>query len=233
MSNLNTLQIPINTAGLGKSGEQRRLRATAKGEVYIGEVKTQRSKLSRSWNMQIFLQLAPIDAEGKVRFPTVPLFLQVPDPTPPQVFEAFGADAVDESGTARGQDVSEYAEGGAYSFLRAAGFHDAALPLPKWNKELKRWEDSITDVTYATTEAKQARYAELMKPVHETMNTAFASDKEIGGTGEQAFKGVRVAFELNYGKDGTGFPNVRVVSGADQVPADRTILTEIGTESST
>jgi hypothetical protein len=231
MSTLSSLQIPINTAGLGKSGEQRRLKATNKGEVYIGEVKSQKSKLSKVFNMQIFLQLAPIDGEGKVRYPTVPLFLPVPTPTTPQVFEAFKVEAKNADGTARGRDVSEYAEGGAYQFLKAAGFQDVAVPLPKWNSELKRWEDSLTDATYATTEDKHERYKELMIPVHQTMIDAFTADSAIGGSGEQVFKGVRVAFELNYGKTGSGFPNVRVISGADNVPADRTILTDLSTES--
>lgn len=228
--------IKPNQKTVGKSGEQKRLRATSKGEVYVGVVKSEKPSLSKDkedkagGNMQIMLQIAPIDGEGKTRFNTVPLFVKIPQPTPVQVFAAFNESATTKDGEPRGEEVSDYAEKEAYEYLRATGREEIAQPLPKFNKDAKIWEDQITDATYANNEEKQDRYSELMGPVHEFMLDGFlklTDSLEEGADKAEVFKGDKVAFTLSYGKDGKGFPNVKIISGTDNVPAEFSTIEDI------
>lgn len=232
MGSLKDVKLKVNRDATGTTGAQKKLKATGKNECYIGAVKSESASLSKAndkssgGRMQIMLQIAPIDGEGKQRFPTVPLFLKVPQPTPPEVFEALKQNATDDDGNARGQDVGEWEEEVAYSYLKATGREDIAQPLPKWNKEAKRWEDQVTDATYSTKEDMKVRIQDLMEPVHQFFLDAFTglADKDDKA---EVFKGDKVAFTLGYGPDGKGFPNVRIIGGADSVPAEFTVIEDI------
>lgn len=232
MGSLKGVKLGVNKSVTGTSGAQKKLRATEKTEVYIGQVKsesatlTKASEKSTGGRMQLMLQLAPIDGEGKVRFPTVPLFIKVPQPTPPEVFEAFSQAAVDDDGNARGQDVDQWEEEAAYKFLKATGREEIAVPTPKWNKDAKQWEDQLTDATYKSKDDMKERLQELMEPVHQFYLDTFAalSDKDDKA---EIFKGNKVAFTLAYGADGKGFPNVKIISGADNIPAEYTVIENI------
>lgn len=235
MTSLSGIKLTPNKDVMGTSANQRRLRATKKtklgGEVYIGMVKTETARLSKAnekssgGRMQIMLQIAPVDGEGKPLFPTVPLFLAVPQPTPVEVFEALNESAIDDDGIARGQDVNEWDEKSFYDYLHATA-RPEAQPLPKWNKEAKRWEDQLTDATYATQEDSKPRVIELMEPIHQFALDTFCNLADKDNKGE-VFKGDTFAFTLAYGKDGKGFPNVRVISGADNVPAEYTVIDDV------
>lgn len=214
-------KVKANKDAMGSSQAQKRLRATGKNECYQGQVKSETARLSKGndngpgGRMQIMLQIAPLDGEGKAKFPTVPLFLAVPQPTPPEVFEAFSESPTTDDGEARGQDVNAWDEQTAYDYL-AATEREEARPLPKWNKTEKVWEDQLSDATYAKKEDEdyKARMRELFEPVHQFMLDAFLSLGDKDNKAE-VFKGDEFYFTLSYGKDGKGFPNVKIVNRAD------------------
>jgi hypothetical protein len=231
-------KVKANTDVMGGSQAQKRLRATGKAECYQGVVKTETARLTKGnekssgGRMQIMLQISPVDGEGKPKFPTVPLFLAIPQPTPPEVFEALNEAAVDDSGNARGQDVQAWDEQTAYDYLAATEREEAA-PLPKWNKTEKVWEDQLTDSVFRKKEDAdyKERIVELMSPVHQFMLDSFLTLADKDGDKAEIFKGDEVYFTLSYGPTGTGFPSVKLVSKA--ALAENTVIEDINAATET